>query len=155
MNKLDIGNFMGVIGATVQDEQGLRFSGAHMPSGKDVVAPGAKLSDLMTNREMAQTWYDTIRSTHEREKKEADHASSTADTPDLVIRGEDGPAAEPRGVEAPTEVRIPTFEEELQDRYARWDTVVLDLEPRLALAMMEREKVLTAMEALSISPGDS
>lgn len=155
MRKLDIGNFMGVIGATTQDEQGLRFSGDFMPSGKDVVAPGSTLAELMSNRDMAQTWFETIRSTHEREKEEANHASSTRDTPDLVIQGGIGAPDDDSASTPSTEVRIPTFEEELQSRYTRWDQVVLDLEPRLSLAMEEREKVLTAMEALSISPGDS
>ena len=91
-DKVDIKNFMGVIKSTQQTEDGLLFPGAYMPSGNPVVGPGATLAMLMKDKGMAEQWHQSIVGQYESEKEQVNHERSKADTPDLVIGGQDGDA---------------------------------------------------------------
>lgn len=117
-------SFMGVLNATVEDERGILIPGELMPSGNPVRAEGVKKIQLMQGeaaRSMAEQWAESVRGQYEREKEEANHETSTADVPDLVIGGEDpAPAERGRSVaSAPSSDQ--TIEEELQARLAKWE----------------------------------
>ena len=148
MSKVDMSNFMGVIQATKQNEKGLVFSGDHMPSGNPVVAPGATLAELMSDKSMAEQWYESIRGTYEREQAERDHARSIGDTPDLVINGADGAAPEPARSAVAAQVDSRTLEEELQARQEEWEVRVYELRPALAEAERELTNVEAALAAI-------
>jgi hypothetical protein len=113
--KVDIKNFMGVLGATVQTPDGIEFSGEYMPSGIPVKSPGVTLDVLMADRSMAEQWWNSIVGQHEREKEQRNHAVRTGDTPDLVIRGQDGSTSELAGSSSAAKVGPAEAEEELQE----------------------------------------
>jgi hypothetical protein len=149
MARVDIGNFMGVINATTQDEDGIRFSGEHMPSGKDVVAKGVTLGQLTSDRGMAETWFETIKGTHEREKEQINHERSTQDTPDLVIRGKDGGPQDGGGGEPPARVYPASIEEELQARQEALRKEYEVLAERYFSLEEELRRVTVALEAIT------
>lgn len=159
MAKVDIDNFMGVIQATQQTEDGLRFPGEHMLSGKPVTAAGVTLAEVMSDRGMAEQWHAAIKETYEREKDERDNPRSNADTPDLVIRGQDGDADDGQGGASPAPVHpaeakaeLPeatSLEEILAARFEKWDARVQELEPMLEEARTERSKARKALDAIS------
>ncbi len=148
--KVDVKNFMGVLRATEQTETGIRFDGRHMPSGRPVTAAGVTKAQLMTDKEMAQTWHDSIVGTYEREENERNHKARTADTPELVIRGQDGDAPDPGRSSAPVEVHHESIEAELQARAESWRSRLERLEHEkglLVAQIAEASKNLTKAEA--------
>ena len=143
-DKIDIKNFMGVIRATEQTEDGVRFPGALMPSGNPVVGPGASLAQLMSDKAMAETWHQSIVGQYESEKEEANHSSRTADTPDLVIGGEDGDAGDGGRGSAPVEVHREEVETELAG------SVEDELRIRLERVIVSHEKAEEKFRSLSV-----
>lgn len=69
-------SMMDVIRQTVQDDNGLRIPGELMPSGKPVTAAGATLDLLMSNRDIAEKWFESVKGQYEREKDEANQPRS-------------------------------------------------------------------------------
>ena len=149
MSDVNMSDFMGVLQASVQTETGIMFPGANMPSGNPVVAEGVTMAELMTDKGMAETWYESIKGAYEREKEERDHASSTADTPDLVIRGHDDAPGESGGGEVAAQVGGRTLEEELQARQEEWQARVHELGPALEEAVRNLTNVEAALAAIS------
>lgn len=155
MAKVDVGNFMGVIQATENTDDGIRFPGEHMFSGNPVTAPGVTVQELMTDKGMAQQWHQSIMETYEREKDETNQARSEEDTPDLVIRGEAGDAQDGGRGPEPAPVHHQSLEEELQGRYARWENECDQLKARLVSvedeyreAKKQLAKCETALDAI-------
>jgi len=159
---VDIGNFMGIINATEQTASGIRFSGAHMPSGKPVIAEGVTKAQLMSDRGMAETWHAAIRSSYEREKEEINNVSRTGDTPDLVIRGQDASAPVDAGGGEPTPVGVQTIEEQLQESCIKWqarldrvDAQIATLTEERCISMRSLAKSEAALQAVLSIDGDS
>jgi hypothetical protein len=159
VSKLDIDNFMGVIQATQQTEDGLVFPGEYMISGKPVTAPGATLAHLMSDRGIAEQWFQSIKDTYEREKDERDNPRSEETAPDLVIRGADADAGDREGGGSPATVPPAAVEEELPEaatleeilelRMDGWKREIDRLRPELAVAEQEYAKAVAAWEAIN------
>ena len=158
MEKVDIGNFMGVLKATVQTEDGIMFPGDHMISGKPVVAEGVTMQQVMSDKEMAMTWHESIRGAYEREKEQRNHETRAANTPDLVIGGQDGNAGDGGGSPVPAQVdpaqaqeelqRPASIEEILEMEVDRAEAEIDYLGPRLEAAQDALQKASAALEAL-------
>ena len=121
-------SFMAVIAETVQDDEGLLIPAHLMPMGTAVRAAGATKEVLTTNREMAETWTSAVRGEYERQEAERNHVASVADVPELVIGGDNTPAAGPAPREATAAPVSQTLEEELQGRRAFWEARLMSAE---------------------------
>ena len=114
-DKVDIKNFMGVIQSTKQTDTGIEFSGAYMPSGNPVTAPGVTMAQLMKDKGIAEQWHQSIVGQYEQEKEQINRERRKADTPDLVIRGQDGDANDGGGSNAAAAFHQEEVEEELSE----------------------------------------
>ena len=152
---IDINSFMQVVNGSYDTDEGLEFPGTEMPSGKPLRAAGAKKSDIMTNREMAELWFNSIRSQYAREEEEADHKASVADIPEIVVGGANRGPDQPRTYAEPAQEAHRSLEEELQARHARWLKVVDRADEQIARSTAERDaaygqlmKVEAALDAV-------
>lgn len=120
-------SFMGVIGETREDKDGIYIPGELMPSGHPVRAKGVKKHMLMQGEDaknMAMQWFESVKGAYEREEEERDREASKPDVPELVIGGADSDSRDPGtspSAEAPV---VQTLEEELQARCERWQAVM-------------------------------
>lgn len=144
-NKVDISSFMGVINHTVQTAEGIEFEGKHMPNGVPVKSAGVTKAMLMKDRGMAEGWYEAIKGEYERQINQVNHERSTADTPELVIRGEASAPAEPRRSEPPAPEYPQGIEAQLQASCARWESQLSKLDSRLADLEVERREAARAL----------
>ena len=144
MEKVDIANFMGVLQATVNTENGIEFPGRFMPSGNPVTSPGVTMAQVMSDKGMAQQWHESIRSQYEREEDERNNPTRKTDAPDLVIRGEAPAAGDGAGSPGPATVPPAQAEEELQEAA----TLEQVLERRIARESNRLEKLDSSIATL-------
>jgi len=115
METVNVASFMQVIGATQEDDRGLIFPSCYMPDNKPVRSDGVTKQMLMTDKGIAEGWYESIRSTYERLNSEADTIGSIEDVPTIIGGGEDPKAGEYGAVARGQKTTVQTIKEKLQE----------------------------------------
>lgn len=154
-DKVDINNFMGVIGATIDTEDGIVFPGENMISGNAVTSAGVTKAQLMTDKGLATQWFESIKATYEREETERDHAASVRNVPELSFVGGDTTPAESGGDARTEAAASQTLEEELQARQERWASIMeravasqQAADAQFAEALAQLKKIEAALDAI-------